>query len=294
MQSISKVAEKGNFTENWSEIISPKAHLFDIRLKEVWHYRYLILLFVKRDMASQFRQTILGPLWHIIQPAFTTIMYLIVFTKIAKISTDHLPPVLFYMSGIAIWNYFASCLNNTSATFVNNAGIFGKVYFPRLVLPLSSVLSNMVRFAIQFGLVLAVALYYAFTNQYTIHAGWHILFIPVIVIIMAAMGLSLGILISSLTTKYRDLSILTSFGVQLLMYVTPVVYPLSFLTQSKYKSFIEWNPLSPLVEGFRYSLFGEGSFNMFFFDYSIAFTIVVFFIAITIFSKVERTFMDTV
>jgi lipopolysaccharide transport system permease protein len=280
--------------DTWSEIITPKGHLFDLRLKEVWHYRDLLLLFVKRDMASQYRQTILGPLWYVIQPLLTTVMFLIVFTKIAKISTDHIPPVLFYMSGIAIWNYFSSCLNNTSGTFVNNTGIFGKVYFPRLVMPLSNVLSNIVKFAIQLGIVLIVALYYAFTDQYAIHAAWHMLLIPVIVVVMAGMGLSLGILISSLTTKYRDLTILISFGIQLLMYVTPVVYPLSYLEQSKYKSFIEWNPLSPMIESFRYGLFGEGIFNIYFFGYSIVFTIVIFFIAIVIFSKVERTFMDTV
>jgi lipopolysaccharide transport system permease protein len=294
METTDYIVEAKNSNDNWSEIITPKAHLFDIRLKEVWHYRDLILLFVKRDLTSQFRQTILGPLWHVIQPVLTTIMFLVVFNKIAKISTDHIPPVLFYMSGIAIWNYFSSCLNNTSGTFVNNAGIFGKVYFPRLVMPISNVISNIVKFSIQFGLVLIAIVYYALTGQYVIHADWHILLIPVIVVVMAGMGLSLGILISSLTTKYRDLTILISFGVQLLMYITPVVYPLSFLEQSKYKSFIEWNPLSPMVESFRYSLFGEGTFNIYSFGYSIAFMIIVFFIAIVIFSKVERTFMDTV
>jgi len=294
MQTTDYIVRPERVPDDWSEIITPRARLFDIRLKEVWQYRDLILLFVKRDLTSQFRQTILGPLWHVIQPVLTTIMFLIVFNKIAKISTDNLPPVLFYMSGIAIWNYFSSCLNNTSGTFVNNAGIFGKVYFPRLVMPLSNVLSNIVKFGIQFGIVLIVALYYAFTHLYIIHLAWHMLLIPVIVVVMAGMGLSLGILISSLTTKYRDLTILISFGVQLLMYVTPVVYPLSFLEQSKYRSFIEWNPLSPMIEGFRYSLFGEGEFNIYLFGYSIAFTIIMFFIAIVIFSKVERTFMDTV
>jgi len=294
MEFSSKIAKYDNSTEEWSEIITPKGHLFDLRLKEVWRYRDLIFLFVKRDMASQYRQTILGPLWYLIQPVLTTIMFLIVFNKIAKIPTGHMPPVLFYMSGIAIWNYFSTCLNNTSATFVNNAGIFGKVYFPRLAMPLSNILSNVVKFLIQFGLVLIVYCYYVFTGQYMPHAEWNVLLIPVIVVTMAALGLSLGILISSLTTKYRDLTILISFGVQLLMYITPVVYPLSFLEQSKYKNLIEWNPLSPMVESFRYSLFGEGIFNLYFFGYSILFTLIIFFIAIVIFSRVERTFMDTV
>jgi lipopolysaccharide transport system permease protein len=294
MHSATQVVEKENFTENWSEIISPKTHLFDIRLKEVWHYRDLLFLFVKRDFIAQYRQTILGPLWHIIQPVFTTVMFLIVFNKIARISTDHLPAILFYMSSITIWNFFSGCLNNTSTTFTTNAGIFGKVYFPRLVLPISTVISNMIKFGIQFGLLLAFVFYYAITKQYTINIGWHNLLFPFIVFIMGAMGLGLGIIISSLTTKYRDLNVLITFGVQLLMYVTPVVYPLSFLEKSQYKSFIEWNPLSALVEGFRYSLFGEGSFNIFFFGYSIVFALVALLIGTLLFSKVERTFMDTV
>ncbi len=280
--------------EYWTEVISPKTNLLDLRLNEVWHYRDLILLFVKRDLASQFRQTILGPLWHVIQPVLTSCMFLIVFNKIAKISTGQLPPVMFYMSSIAIWNYFAGCLNSTSSTFTTNAGIFGKVYFPRLVLPLSTVLSNMIRFSIQFGLVIIVILYYVLTGRYSFHFGWYNLLIPFIIIIMAAMGLGLGIFISSLTTKYRDLTVLITFGVQLLMYVTPVAYPLSFLEKSKYKIFIEWNPLSSMVEGFRYGLFGEGSFNIYFFSYSILFSISVLCLGLLTFNKVERSFMDTV
>lgn len=286
--------ETANVKEEWSEIISPKNHLFDIRLKELWHYRDLLFLFVRRDFISQYRQTILGPLWHIIQPVFTTIMFLIVFNKIAKISTDQLPPILFYMSSITIWNYFSSCLSSSSNTFVSNAGIFGKVYFPRLIMPLSKVLSNMVKFGIQFCLLVIVILYYIFFHDFKLNIGWHNFLLPLIVINMAAIGLGAGIIISSLTTKYRDLSILIAFGVQLLMYVTPVVYPLSFLEQSKYRMLIEWNPLTPLVEGFRYSLFHEGTFDIRFFCYSILFTIVILLIGVLMFSKVERTFMDTV
>ncbi len=281
-------------TDTWTEIISPKANLFDLRLKELWHYRDLLLLFVRRDFIAQYRQTILGPLWHVIQPLFTTIMFLILFNKIAKIPTDNLPPVLFYMSSITIWNFFTSCLNSTSSTFTANAGIFGKVYFPRLVLPLSTVISNLVKFGVQFCLLLIVVLYYMITKVYTIQLHWHLLLFPLIVVLMALTGLGTGIIISSLTTKYRDLAVLISFGVQLLMYVTPVAYPLSFLGQSQYKIFIEWNPLSALVEGFRYSLFGTGSFNTFFFLYSVCFIIITLFTGILLFSKVEKSFMDTV
>src|SRR4051812_34086556 len=280
--------------EGWTEVITPRDHLFDLHLKEVWRYRDLLFLFVKRDFAAQYRQTILGPLWHIIQPLFTSFMFLVVFNKIAKIPTDKLPPILFYMSSITIWNYFSSCLNNTSNTFIANAGIFGKVYFPRLVSPLSSVVSNIIRFGIQFCLLLCLIIYYNATGIYAVHIGLNNLFIPVIVVIMAALGLGLGIIISSLTTKYRDLTILISFGVQLLMYATPVVYPLSFIEKSKYTNFIRWNPLSPLVEGFRYAVLGQGTFNLYFFGYSIIFTIIALLFGVLLFNKVERSFMDTV
>ena len=280
--------------DKWTEVIEPKGHLFDLHLKEVWRYRDLLFLFVKRDFAAQYRQTILGPLWYIIQPVLTTIMFFLVFNKIAGIKTGQLPAALFYMSSITIWNYFSACLGSTSNTFVANAGIFGKVYFPRLVMPLSTVMSNIVRFGIQFGLLIAMILYYAFTDAYTIHPGWYNLLIPVFVIIMAALGLGLGIIISSLTTKYRDLTIFISFGVQLLMYVTPVAYPLSYLDKSKYVGFIQWNPLSPLVEGFRYAVFGDGIFNIYFFGYSILFTAIALLCGVLLFNKVERSFMDTV
>lgn len=278
----------------WTEIITPKTNVLDLHLKEVWRYRDLLVLFVKRDLASQFRQTILGPLWHLLQPVFTTIMFLIVFNKIAKISTDELPAVLFYMGSITIWNFFASCLTSTSTTFTTNAAIFGKIYFPRLVMPLSTVMSNIIKFAIQFGLLIAVILFYHFTALYSFHFGWYNLLLPVIVIIMASMGLGTGIIISSLTTKYRDLTVLITFGVQLLMYITPVAYPLSYLDKSGYKTFIQWNPLSPLVEGFRYSIFGQGTFNINFFIYSILFAGISLLFGIMLFNKVERNFMDTV
>ena len=267
--------------------------MFDLNLKEVWRYRDLLLLFVKRDFIAQYKQTILGPLWHLIQPIFTTIMFLLVFGKIANIPTDGVNPILFYMSGITIWNYFSSCLNNTSSTFVANAGIFGKVYFPRLIIPLSNVLSNIVKFGIQFLLLVVMMIYYSFKG-FPIHFSIAWLWIPVLLMMMAGLGLGLGIIISSLTTKYRDLTVLIGFGVQLLMYVTPIVYPLSFIKNKWYGKWIQWNPLTPIVESWKYALFGKGSFDIAGLLYSSGVIIIILFIGLLIFSKVERTFMDTV
>jgi lipopolysaccharide transport system permease protein len=268
--------------------------LFDLNLKEVWKYRDLLLLFVKRDFVAQYKQTILGPLWHFIQPIFTTLMFWVVFGKIANIPTDSgVPQFLFYMSGITIWNYFSSCLTSTSNTFVANAGIFGKVYFPRLVIPLSTVISNLVKFGIQFLLLMGAFVFFVIKGA-PVHITVSFLMIPVLVLMMAGMGLGLGIIISSLTTKYRDLNILIGFAVQLLMYATPVAYPLSFVKDNKYASWIEWNPLTPIVEAFRYALFQQGSFSAGSLLYSTVFIIIVLFIGLLTFSKVERTFMDTV
>lgn len=279
---------------DWDLVIEPKSKLLDLNLKEVWRYRDLLMLFVKRDFVSQFKQTIMGPLWHFIQPIFTTVIFLFIFGKIANISTDGVKPaLLFYMSGITIWNYFAACLNSTSGTFVNNAGIFGKVYFPRLVLPLSIVISSIIKFGIQFLLLAVMMIYYA-TQGYPIHITVSILLIPVLVLMMAALGLGAGIIVSSLTTKYRDFSILISFAVQLLMYATPVAYPLSYLQGKSYASWIAWNPLSPIVEAFRYSLFGRGSFTAESLLYSAVFILITLFIGLVMFNKVEKSFMDTV
>lgn len=264
-----------------------------MNLKEVWKYRDLVWLFVKRDFTAQFKQTILGPLWHIIQPLFTTIMFVLIFQYIARIDTDGIRPVLFYMSGIAIWNYFAGCFTAISSTFVTNAGIFGKAYFPRLVLPLSVVLSNMIKFGIQFFLLLLLMLFF-YCKGFAVHAGIAWLMIPLLIILMAFMGLGAGIIISSLTTKYRDLTVLTGFAVQLLMYATPIAYPLSFVEHKSYASWIRWNPLSPVVEAFRYALFGAGSFSVYGLLYSLLFILVLFFTGLVLFNKVERTFMDTV
>lgn len=280
--------------EEWTEVISPQTHLFDLKLNEVWRYRDLLILFVRRDFVATYKQTVLGPIWHLVQPILTTIMFLIVFGKIANIPTDGIPPVLFYMSSITIWNYFSSCLTGTSNTFVANAGIFGKVYFPRLIIPLSIVMSNIVKFAIQFCLLLSMLILYAAKDGH-FYFGINWLLIPALVVIMAAMGLGLGIIISSLTTKYRDFAVLIGFGVQLLMYATPVVYPLSFLaTKSKYAWMIKANPLTAVVEGFRFAIFNTNSFQLSSLLYSIGFTIIALFIGLLLFNKVEKSFMDTV
>ncbi len=280
--------------DEWDLEIKPQASLLDLNLKEVWRYRDLMMLFVRRDFVAQYKQTILGPLWHIIQPVLTTIMFLLVFGKIANIPTDGIEAVPFYMSGITIWNYFSTCLTATSNTFTANAGIFGKVYFPRLVLPLSIVISNIVKLGIQFGILLLCIIWFAIFKGVPIAFGTNWLLLPVLVIIMAGIGLGSGIIISSLTTKYRDLSVLIGFAVQLLMYATPVAYPLSYLKNKSFAPLIEWNPLSPVVEGFRYAVFQKGTFDLFSLGYSVLFMIVVLVIGAVYFSKVERTFMDTV
>ncbi|MCH6201352.1 ABC transporter permease [Aquiflexum sp. LQ15W] len=279
--------------DQWDQIIEPRGKLLDLNLKEVWRYRDLLWLFVKRDFTAQYKQTILGPLWHFIQPIFTTVMFLLVFGKIANIPTDGIEAIPFYMSGIAIWNYFSSCLTATSNTFVANAGIFGKVYFPRLVIPLSTVMSNIVKFGIQFLLLLAVMAWYGYqTGHFHFASTW--LLLPLLVLMMAGLGLGLGIIISSLTTKYRDFNVLISFAVQLLMYASPVVYPLSFLKGKSYAAWIAWNPLTPIVEAFRFALFGRGTVDTAGLLFSGGFIVIVLFLGMLIFSKVERTFMDTV
>ena len=282
----------------WGFEIKPTSSLFDIKLKEVWKYRDLMLLFVKRDFVAQYKQTVLGPLWHFIQPILTTMMFVVVFGKIAKIPTGSaghiIPPVLFYLSGLTIWNYFSACLINTSSTFTNNAAIFGKVYFPRLVLPISIVLSNMIKFFIQFLLLLTVLIYYQF-HGYPIHLSISWLLIPLLVVIMAGIGLGAGIILSSLTSKYRDFSVLIGFGLQLLIYLSPVIYPLSYLeSKGKYTMLIHYNPISPIIEGFKYAIFGEGYFNLYYIGYSLLVMIILLFLGIMYFSKVEKTFMDTV
>lgn len=284
---------KPKSADEWDLVISPQVHLLDLKLKDVWNYRDLLVLFVRRDFVAVYKQTILGPLWHVIQPLFTVMVFLIVFGRIANIPTDGIHPILFYMSGITIWNYFSACLVNTSNTFTANASIFGKVYFPRLVIPLSIVISNIVRFGIQFGLLIVLMVFYHF-NGYPLHFGSSWVLIPVMVVMMAGIGFGMGIIISSLTTKYKDFTVLLGFAVQLGMYATPIIYPYSFLSQSKYKWIIDINPLTSVTEAFRFGLFGNGTFTTLGLTYSAAFMLIVIFFGIVMFNKVERSFMDTV
>jgi lipopolysaccharide transport system permease protein len=279
---------------SWTTEIKPKNKLLSIDFKEIWQYRDLMLLFVKRNIITQYKQTILGPLWYFIQPIMTTVMYMVVFGGIAKISTDGLPQPLFYLAGISFWQYFADCLNKTSNTFVSNAGIFGKVYFPRLVTPLSDVISNLVRFAIQFVLFLIVYAYYAIFTDVQIHTNWYILLLPLLIVMLAGLALGFGILFSSMTTKYRDLQLLLSFFVSLWMYATPVIYPLSTITNDTLKLVMQLNPLTGIVEFFKYGMLGVGCHDWWMLGYSFTFMVVLLALGIVVFNKVQRSFMDTV
>jgi len=277
--------------QSWSEIIEPKNKWFDLNLSEVWEYRDLILLFVRRDFVSVYKQSILGPAWHFIQPIFTTLIFTLVFGRIAKISTDGLPPILFYLTGITLWNYFAKCITSTSNTFVQNASIFGKVYFPRMAIPVANVLSALLTFGIQFLLFLCVYCYFVW--QGAVQVRIEVLLLPLFIFIMALLGLSSGIIISSLTTKYRDLTFLMGFGVQMLMYISPVIYPISSLPDNL-KVIALFNPIAPVLEGFKFIFLGEGVFDIVMIGYSLSVGLILFFIGLSIFHRVEKTFMDTV
>lgn len=276
----------------WTEIIKPHNSLFNLRLDELWRYRDLVLMFVRRNFVSGYKQTILGPLWFVLQPLLTTATYVIVFGNVAKLSTDGLPKILFYLAGITIWNYFAETLNKTATVFRDNTHMFGKVYFPRLTMPFSIVISGLVRFCVQFILFIAVWIYYLFTSD-TIHPNYFILLTPVLVVLMGLLALGLGMIISSMTTKYRDLSFLLTFGVQLLMYATPIIYPLSSVPQ-KYTWILLLNPVAPIVETFRFAYLGSGSFSWMYLGYSAAITIIILVLGTIIFNKVEKNFTDTV
>jgi len=276
--------------------IEAKSSLFDLKLNEVWAYRDLLLLIVRRDFVSFYKQTILGPLWFFIQPIFTTITFTFIFGKLADIKTGSLPQPLFYMAGITAWGYFSECLTKTSNTFRDNSGIFGKVYFPRLIIPLSVVVSNLIRFGIQLVLFILLILYYYFFTKEIIQPSWAILLFPLLIILMALLGLGSGMIISAMTTKYRDLSFLVSFGVQLLMYGTTVIMPLSEAKKSapSYSWIMEYNPMTPILETFRYGFLGEGSFSWTSLGYTTGVTLVLLLLGIVIFNKVERNFVDTV
>jgi len=281
--------------EEWDIEITPKSSLFDLRLKDTWHYRDLLLLLVRRDFVSFYKQTILGPVWFFLQPIITILIYNLVFNNLAKISTDDVPAPLFYLAGTIMWNYFSDCLTKTSTVFKDNAAMLGKVYFPRLIMPLSIVLSNLVRFAVQFILFLVMMAIY-WSRGFSIAPNSALLLFPVLILLIAALGLGLGMIISAVTTKYRDLAFVVTFGVPLLMYTTTVIYPLSTAV-AKYPAYswiIKYNPITAVIETLRYGFLGKGSFDWGLLGYSAGVTAVILLLGIVIFNKVERTFVDTV
>lgn len=278
--------------EQWTTIIRPQREGLSCNLWELWHYRDLILLFIRRNYIVQYKQTVLGPFWFLIQPLVTTLIFMGVFGEVAKIPTDGLPSSLFYMAGITFWNYFAGTINGTSSTFVSNANIFGKVYFPRLVVPIATVITNICTFLIQFCALVFCLLFHIQAGA-EVSIGWHALLIPLLVIQLALLGMGVGLWVSSLTTKYRDLAFLATFGVQLWMFLTPVVYPLS-LVPEKWRWLVVLNPMTPIVETFRYALVGRGMINSLHLGLSLAVTFMVLFGGVLVFNRIERTFVDTV
>ena len=286
------VAAATSDQREWTEIIEPRTHLLDLRLGDVWRYRDLVMMFVRRDFVSTYKQTVLGPIWFFIQPLLTTLTYAVIFGNVARLSTDGMPMLVFYMAGITVWNYFSQSLTSVATVFTTNAAIFGKVYFPRLTMPLSIILSNLVRFGIQFGLFLAIWLYYLATGS-AMHPNALILIVPVLVVLMGLLALGLGMVFSALTTKYRDLAMLLTFGIQLLMYAAPVIYPMSSVPPN-YRWILIANPMSSIVETFRYAFLGSGTFSWAYLGYSAAVTLLILLMGTVIFNKVEKSFTDTV
>ncbi len=280
--------------ENWTTVIKPKTSLLSVDFHELWQYRDLYRMFVKRDIVTWYKQTILGPLWFFIQPIMTTIMFMVVFGGIAKISTDGLPQPLFYLSGICLWQYFAESLNQTSKTFIDNANVFGKVYFPRLVVPMATVTSNLIRLAIQMGLFFLVFAYYMLFTDAPVHPNPYSLLTPILIFILAGLALGFGVLFSSLTTKYRDLTFLLTFIVQLWMYATPVIYPLSTIENPKIKLLMQANPLTSILETFKFGMLGVGEFSWTALGYSAGFTVLLLALGVIVFNHIQRTFMDTI
>jgi lipopolysaccharide transport system permease protein len=280
--------------ENWSLEIQPKAGLFDLRFREFWQYRDLVALFVKRELVPTYKQTILGPLWFVLQPLLTTLVYSIIFGVVAKIQIGKgMPPILFYLSGIVLWNFFNSSFLKCSSTFIANASIFGKVYFPRLVLPVSGMMASLVNFFIQFGLFLLIFLYYFLFTDTPITPNWHIALVPLLIALVALYSLGMGMMVSAFTTRYKDLTHFLAFGTQLLMYATPIIYPMAVVPE-KFKWINTVNPLSPIFEGFRYCFLGTGSFNSHDLLLSSGIGLVVFFLGWILFNQAERTSIDTV
>ncbi|GGF08327.1 ABC transporter permease [Flavobacterium limi] len=286
-----------NNTDNkdWLFEITPKNNFFSLNFKEIWQYRDLLFLFVKRDVITVYKQTVLGPLWYLIQPLFTSVIFTIIFNNVAGIKTEGLPSFLFNLAGITMWNYFAACLNGTADTFKTNASIFGKVYFPRIITPLSVVISNLMKFGIQFLIFIGFYIFYYF-DGYNLTLNLSILFFPVLIVIMGILGLGLGMIISSMVTKYRDFSYLIAFGIQLLMYLSAVMYPME-LVKSKLPSYgwvVEYNPLAYIIETSRYMLLNFGHISLSGLLYTFTFTIIVFFVGLLVFNKAEKSFIDTV
>jgi lipopolysaccharide transport system permease protein len=278
--------------EQWTEVIEPKTRLLDLRLTELWRYRDLVLMFVRRDFVANYKQTILGPIWFFVQPLLTTLTYILIFGKMAGLSTDGLPMLLFYLSGVTIWNYFSETLNKTATVFKDNAQMFGKVYFPRLTMPFSIVVSNLIRFVIQYLLFVIIWVIYLTKNS-NIHPNYLIALTPILVLLMGLLALGLGMIISAMTTKYKDLIFLLTFGLQLLMFVTPVIYPISSIPE-KHQWILQINPMSAIVETFRYAYLGSGSFSWGALGYSAAVTAIILVLGTIIFNRVEKSFTDTV
>jgi lipopolysaccharide transport system permease protein len=279
--------------KDWDLIIKPRTPLLQLELKEVWQYRDLLLLMVKRDITTVYKQTILGPLWFFLQPILTTFIFTLVFSEIAGLSTGKIPAVLFYLSGLIIWNFFSETLLNTSKTFTENAAIFGKVYFPRLIMPLAKVISGFLKFLIQFGLFLLVLSFFILIKGLPIALNESLLLLPILFVLMAGLGLGAGIVLSSLTTKYRDLVFLITFGVQLMMYATPVIIPLTDVPL-RYQWIMKLNPMTSVIETFRYAFLSSGGLDKEGLLYSFVFTIILLFVGIVVFNKVEKSFIDTV
>lgn len=289
-----KLQNNAQYNDSWTTVIKPRSGWFDIDLKELWQYRDLIVMFVKRNFTVLYKQTILGPLWILLNPLLTTVLFNVVFGGIAGLSTDGTPAFLFYMAGNTLWTFFASCINNTANTFVANAQVFGKVYFPRLTTPISQALSSFINFLIQFAMFVIFWVYFWLTGA-NVHLTWWVLALPLVVVEVMLLGLGVGIIVSSLTTKYRDLAIAVSFGVQLWMYITPVVYPLSSLTESpRMQALMGLNPMTAPVELFRAATLGTGTVHMGMLLYSLVFTAAALVLGIVLFSRIEKTFMDTV
>lgn len=288
--------------KEWTQVIRPKRTWYDINLSEVWKYRDLVMIFVRRDFVAMYKQTVLGPLWYLIQPLLTTLVFTVIFGRIAKLSTAELPAIIFYMSGITGWNYFSTCLNKTSGTFISNASVFGKVYFPRLTVPISVVISNLITFGIQFLFLMCFWLYFYFRGDLSginfsgedyIGMNLYILLIPVLLFMMALMGIGFGLIISSFTVKYKDLQFLVGFGVQLFMYATPIIYPLRDIPLV-YRRLIMLNPMTSVIETFKFTLFNFGTFSWTMLAYSFVFSILIFAVGIVLFNKVEQKFIDTI